>query len=95
MEVELNYRKSDIYGPFKLLTTVTRQKCTRCNCVDEVDFYGAKRLLEIMEVLGAFPEISLVDKKDFNKYYFEINYCSHCVNGNEGDLEIKIRELSK
>ncbi|MEI7452336.1 MAG: hypothetical protein WCK37_04020 [Candidatus Falkowbacteria bacterium] len=93
MATNVDYRESSIYESFKLLTTVTRQKCIKCGCVDELNLHAASGLLRIMGVLGAFPEISLVSKEDFKKYYFETNYCGHCINGKEGDLTIEIKEL--
>jgi len=74
-------------------TSVCRCLCRQCNNIFEVNEEMATGFLNTMKLLASSPEIILQKKTDFNKWYFEVNYCHLCQR--EKDVSIKIQQLTK
>lgn len=83
----------NLKSPFRLLTSVTRYKCTRCGHISEINLNVTQKFIRVMEMLGHFPEVILDNEKDFKKYYFEVSHCKRCRNQRREELVIKLKTI--
>lgn len=90
MDEKENIAETDLQAPFKLLTTVTRYRCSRCGHIAEISAATAHLFIRVMGMLGAFPEVAMATEDDFKHYYFEISYCKRCKDRKQ-DHEISIQ----
>lgn len=85
--------QSELDKPLTNSASVCRCLCRQCNNIFEVNEEMATGFLNTMKLLASSPEINLQKKTDFNKWYFEVNYCNLCQR--EKDVSIKIQQLAK
>lgn len=83
----------ELRKPFADPKSICRCVCEKCRNIFEIDEEICSGFLNTMKLMGNSPEIILNKSADFNKWFFEINYCQLC--GREKEVRVTIKYLTR